>query len=264
MTNHETYESLAALDALGAATADERSELLAHLDQCADCRRAHDQCVEAAAIIGSSVSPVNPPPEIRSNIMNAVDETPDEMVVIDRKSFDATRWWLATAATIFFALWAWRELGIRASREKIALRDAEILNQTVENTLVAQRAQKLNSEIASLAAKDTKMILLAGQQVSPSASARVFLVPAQRRAIVLFANLPANPDDRSYQLWIIRADQATPQSAGVFDVSSNGTATISIENLPVETEIKGMAVTLEPKGGVEKPTNANYYVMGKS
>jgi len=47
-------------------------------------------------------------------------------------------------------------------------------------------------------------------------------------------------------------------------VTSTGNATISIENLPVATEIKALAVTLEAKGGVAQPTNTNFYVMGKS
>ena len=49
----------------------------------------------------------------------------------------------------------------------------------------------------------------------------------------------------------------------MFDVV-NGNATISVENLPVSTEIKALAVTLEPRGGVAQPTNTNFYVMGKA
>jgi anti-sigma-K factor RskA len=79
---------------------------------------------------------------------------------------------------------------------------------------------------------------------------------------VFFHDLPANPGDKSYQLWIIRADQPKPVSAGVFDVTNTGTASISIENLPLATEIKALAVTLEPKGGVAQPTNATFYVAG--
>jgi len=37
-----------------------------------------------------------------------------------------------------------------------------------------------------------------------------------------------------------------------------------IENLPLATEIKGLAVTLEPKGGVEQPTNTNFFVAGST
>ena len=75
--------------------------------------------------------------------------------------------------------------------------------------------------------------------------------------------MPPNSGDHSYQLWIIRADQPKPQSAGVFD-ASEGHASLTVENLPVDTQIKALAVTLEPRGGVEQPTNTNFFVMGNS
>ncbi|HWS72713.1 MAG TPA: anti-sigma factor, partial [Thermoanaerobaculia bacterium] len=75
----------------------------------------------------------------------------------------------------------------------------------------------------------------------------------------------ANAKDRSYQLWVIPAsDPARPHSAGIFDADANGNATLMVENLPVATEIKALAVTLEPRGGVDAPTNTNFYLMGNS
>ena len=77
--------------------------------------------------------------------------------------------------------------------------------------------------------------------------------------------MPANAKDRSYQLWVIPAtDPTKPHSAGVFDADANGNATLMVENLPVATEIKALAVTLEPRGGVDAPTNTNFYLMGNS
>ncbi len=265
MTTHDEFESLAAIDALGALSADEQRELQSHVASCDSCRRAHDEFQEAAASFGSSLEPVAPPVEVRESIMEAVtEETTDEVIEIERKRFDATRWWLATAATIFFALWGWRELTIRAERENRATREAEIQTLTAENALIKQRNEKLNSEIISLASSGSRTIALTGQAMAPAATARVFIESDKRRAVVLFANLPSNPNDTSYQLWIIGADQSKPVGAGIFDVGSNGTAAMTVENLPPDTDIKVMAVTLEPKGGVDQPTNSNYYVMGKS
>jgi RNA polymerase sigma-70 factor (ECF subfamily) len=258
MTSHEQFESLAALDAIGAATEEEQRELQAHLEWCPDCGRARDEYDEAAAVLARNLDPVTPPKEARGAIMNAILE--DETVVEEGQR--DTRWWLSVAAILFFALWAWRELGVRATKEHIASRDAEIESLTEKNNMLTQRISKLTSEMAALGGKDTRVITLTGQQVAPQASARVFLEPAKRRAVVFFANLPANAADKSYQLWIIRGAQ--PQNAGVFDASAAGTATIAVENLPADTEIKAMAVTVEPRGGVQQPTNANYVVMGKS
>jgi anti-sigma-K factor RskA len=270
MTTHEEFEAIAALDAIGAASDSELEALAAHAESCAECRRAVDEYAEAATAFGRNLSPVTPPTEVRKAIMDSIPEdAPGENTIITQaletefKRFDSTRWWLAAAATIFFALWGWREMTMRAARERLATQTAELQTLTAENALIKQRNEKLTSEVIALASSGTRMMSLTGQQVAPSATARVFMEPEKHRAVVLFANLPSNPNDKSYQLWVLGADPAKPQSAATFDVGTNGTAAITVENLPADAEIKGMAVTMEPKGGVEQPTNAAYYVMGK-
>jgi anti-sigma-K factor RskA len=263
---HEEFDSLAALDAAGAATPAEEQALRAHLETCNDCSRARAEYGEAAALLARDLDPIAPPPEVRSRILAAVapaesrPEQEDDDVV--SPFFDPR--WLATAAAIFLALWGWRELGIRAAREKIISQQAEIRAQKHQYDLLDAKAEKLTAEIEALASVDTRTIALTGQPMAPSASARVFLEPNARRAVVFFYNLPLNPNDKSYQLWIIRADQPKPQSAGTFDMTDSGRASIVIEDLPLATEIKALAVTLEPRGGATQPTNSNFYLMGQS
>jgi hypothetical protein len=201
-----------------------------------------------------ALEPIEPPPWLRARVVAAKEEA--------ERRFNP--WWLAVAATLFLAMWGWREFGIRVAREQDASQRAEIQRLQQENALLSQRTQKLSAEMAALAAEDTRTIALSGQEIAPAASAKVFLEPNRRRALVFFHNLPANPSDKSYQLWIIRADQPQPMSVGVFDVTRTGAASISIENLPVATEIKALAVTLEPKGGVAQPTNTDFIVAGNA
>jgi cell division protein FtsB len=260
MKTHEEYQEMAALDAVGAASPDEERDLRDHLGQCEECRRVRDEYAEAVTLLARGLEPVTPPDDLRQRVVSGEAEA-EENVVDARRRFGGSAWWLATAATLFLALWGWRELAMRVEREKATTQEAEIRRLSEENTRLAQRNDKLNAEMAALASRDTQQIALMGQQVAPAASARVFLEPQQRRAIVFFTNLPANAKDKSYQLWVIAGDK--PQSAGVFDVV-NGNATISVENLPVSTEIKALAVTLEPRGGAAQPTNTNFYVMGKA
>ena len=266
---HEEFESIAALDAIGAATADEQRALDAHAAECADCRHARDEFAEAAAMLATSLDPVAPPAEVRARVLTITEE-PVEQEELDREVLTSSRWkihpwWLATAATLFLALWGWREMGIHAAKERMRSQEAELSSLQEQNELLAQQREKLSAELAALGAKNTRAIELAGQQVSPESAARVFLQPEQRRAIVFFTHLPANAKDRSYQLWVIPAtDPTKPHSAGVFDADANGNATLMVENLPVATEIKALAVTLEPRGGVDAPTNTNFYLMGNS
>jgi anti-sigma-K factor RskA len=270
MTTHEDFETIASLDAIGAASADESTSLRAHMESCADCRRARDEFGEAATLLARQLEPVQPPGNVRMRIVDHTrEEDPaiggmddaDDNVIDGRPRFN---WWLATAATLFLALWGWRELAIRAAKARIHDQDATIQQLSEQNDLLAAQREKLASEMASIAGAETRTIQLSGQSAAPASSARVFLEPKTRRAVVFFYNLPANANDKSYQLWIIRSDQPKPQSAGVFNASQDGRATVTVENLPTDVPIKAFAVTLEPRGGGDQPSNANFIVMGGS
>jgi anti-sigma-K factor RskA len=269
---HEEFQSVAALVAIGVATPEEERAFEAHAAGCGDCRRARDEFAEAATLLARDLTPVAPPADVRARVLALADIVDDETLADDEggelvtpSRWMISPWWLASAAMLFLALWGWRELGIHAAKERMRTQQAELQAMQEQNTLLEQQREKLSGELAALGAKETKAIELTGQEVAPRAAARVFLEPEHRRAIVFFTNLPANAKDRSYQLWVIPANDPTkPHSAGVFDANENGNATLVVENLPAATEIKGLAVTLEPRGGGEKPSNTNFYLMGNS
>src|SRR4051794_28610741 len=195
MTTHAEFESIAALEAIGAATAEESASLRAHLEACPDCAYALDEYAEAATLLARQLEPVTPPGDMRSRI---VEHTLDEDHAAGAGNvIDAGprfNWWLATAATLFLALWGWRELSIRAAKSYIRDQDATIQQLTDQNNLLATQREKLAAEMNALAGADTRTIALAGQ----TASAHVFLEPRARRAVVFFYNLPANASDKSY------------------------------------------------------------------
>lgn len=232
---HEEIQQLAALDAIGAASPEEAAELRRHLATCSDCRRVADEMNESAALLALGVDPVAPPAAAKQNVMRSLPR---------RERAPVLQWWMAAAAALFLVLWLWSGAQTREAHEEIA-------------RLRADR-EKLSSIVAVMSS--SKVMHLAGQEIAPRSSANVFLDPAQRRAFVFLHNLPPNPGDKSYQLWVIRADQVKPQSAGVFTVDANGNASLVVQNLPVDTNIKALAVTLEPRGGAPAPTGQKYLV----
>ncbi len=246
---HEHFESIAALDALGVASGGDAVALRLHLAGCIPCRRARDEYARVTTMFALALDPIAPPSGLRELVRDRIN-MPSRRLNI---------WHPAFAATILVAFLGWRTVS-----EHDATQRARIARLEIENSQLARRADKLSSEIAALASVGTRTIALSGQEIAPAASAKVFLEPERRRALVFFYDLPPNTGDKSYQLWIIRADQPKPTSAGIFDVTGTGTAPLSIENLPVATEIKALAVTLEPRGGVEQPTNMKFYVAGNA
>ena len=70
---HEEFDSLAALDAAGAATAEETRALDAHVAGCADCRRARDEYAEAATLLARDLKPIAPPSDVRARVIDGAD-----------------------------------------------------------------------------------------------------------------------------------------------------------------------------------------------
>jgi anti-sigma-K factor RskA len=264
---HETFDEIAALEAVGAATADESRSLAEHLEGCNDCAALARAYRETAARLPLMLDPVSPPPGVRRSIMDAVSASfrPVTLEIPYRpRPFIDPRWY-AIAALLFLALWGWREVGIRVEREQVRAERAVAARLEEERHLLAADNRRMMAQMQELAAPGTRTIALAGQKMAPSASARIFMDPARRRAIIFFYDMPPNPSNRSYELWIIRADKKAPEGAGTFDVDPEShRSSMTIERLPVDTEIKALAVTLEPKGGVTTPTSSDYYVMGES
>ena len=261
---HADAEDLAALDAVGAATVDEARSLQEHLRSCDACRSADREFREAANAFAVDLEPVAPPPGVRENLLREIRSArplAPPVPMAARRGSVADRWgWLAAAAAIV-ALLAWNAISVRKAHARDEQARAAVADLTTRQRELQLQNQRLAAQLSALTSAATQTINLSGQEAAPRASARVFLDAPGRRAFVFFHNLPANAEDKSYQLWVIPAGKA-PVSAGVFDSASSGDASIVVSNLPVGSEIAGLAVTLEPRGGMPAPTGSKFLVGG--
>ncbi|MEO8216716.1 MAG: anti-sigma factor [Acidobacteriota bacterium] len=261
---HADAEDIAALDAVGATTPDEAQLLEEHLRSCDSCRSTARELRNAATLMALDLDPVAPPPQARQELLGKikVKEIARAPVPITRQQDSVvSRWgWLAAAAAIV-SLLAWNAITVRRANERAEAQQAAMSDLAVRQRQMQLQNQRLTAQLSTLTSVETRTISLSGQEAAPRASARVFLDAPQRRAFVFFHNLPANPGDKSYQLWIIPAGKS-PVSAGVFDSVPSGDASIVVSNLPVNSEIAGLAVTLEPRGGVSAPTGSKFLVGG--
>lgn len=85
-----------------------------------------------------------------------------------------------------------------------------------------------------------------------AAGSRVLWLSEEGLAVLEIQNLPPVSRDRVYQIWTIGAD-GRPVSAGLFTVTEDGSATITIRIDPAATRM--IAISEEPEGGSDQPTN---------
>ncbi len=265
---HEEFEDIAALEAIGAASREEHEALQLHIEECDSCAATLEEMGHAAALFARGLDPVAPPPEVKHRLMQSIQtghrRTSEPMGLAGGFG----RWALPVAATIAICLLAWSQMLLLGQREKVeqaesraALTAQQAKELADQKNNLERENQRLAGLLASISSASTHTIALGGQPMAPSASAKVFMDASAREALVFFHNLPANPNDKSYQLWIIPVDGA-PQGVGVFDVDHNGSASMVLQNLPLATAIKALAVTMEPKGGLQSPSG-EMYLMGE-
>jgi anti-sigma-K factor RskA len=68
------------------------------------------------------------------------------------------------------------------------------------------------------------------------------------------SNLPAPPEGKTYEMWLI-PKTGNPVPAGLFQSDAEGSA-MHMQHVSVDmASTKAIAVTLEPAGGVPQPTS---------
>jgi anti-sigma-K factor RskA len=127
--------------------------------------------------------------------------------------------------------------------------------QALEDTLAQKEAL-----LDVIRSNQMQVAVMSGQAADPSGYGKIIWDPVRKMAILHVNSLPPAPAGKDYQLWVIR--DKTPIDAGVFQVKGNRKdgELYRIDNLAEgdRSRINAFAVTLEPKGGLPKPSGAMY------
>jgi anti-sigma-K factor RskA len=157
-------------------------------------------------------------------------------------------------------------------RERLTQRELEITTLQSEVAHQQHRFAKLEEEykkqeavLQLLQSPKIEVVLMGGLEVNPAGYGKVIWDPVKKTAILQISNLPPVPQDKDYQLWVIKDKK--PISAGVFSLTDpEKEQFFKIEQLVVADKkvINAFAITLEPKGGVPQPTGAMYLIGSPS
>lgn len=141
---------------------------------------------------------------------------------------------------------------------------------TAENERTQLQEQLVTAEIQNKASEDalaivrnknTSVISLGGQAVSPQSYAKVFYNKATAAVFIDAKGLPEPPQGKVYQVWALKLSPLTPTSIGLLE---NFTAD-NQKIFPVDkaAAAEGFGITLEPAGGSASPTMEQLYTLGK-
>ncbi len=222
--DHERFEELKDAYVLGALSEAERREFEEYLAAHPGRQAEIDELGTVAGLLALSPQEQEPPPELRSRILEAVGAE----AVRPRASRRSALSWI-------------REfLGVR----NLALGAAALLVIGLFSWSMV-----LRGEIQDLRASQERTIVLQGSGVAEKARAEVYTFE-DGRAVLMAENMPPVPEDRTMQIWVIEDD--VPKPGGLFEPKGKMVAAAITHPLRGADAI---AVTVEPDGGSPQPTS---------
>lgn len=255
-TNNKDFETLCSGYVLNALSSEERAvfeDMLRQAD--ASQKKLYHQLKATANQMAFTVDAQTPAPAVKEALMNRIDE--DQPAATGNKP-TSRRFITAAAAAIALLI-----ISIALVFYAFNLNDT-ISKQQTHITELKQELQQREQLLSILSARTVDLVVMSGTSVSTDGYGKIIWDPESDRAILQVSNLPAEPPGKDYQLWIMKNKKPLP--AGVFSVTTTDEASFfKIEELPdVSEQAAGaFAVTLEPEGGVPKPTG-EMYLLGKA
>lgn len=274
--NRDEFIERCSLYALGALENDERRMFEAYLEQASDEERSLlSELMSTTALLPLTLERRTPPPHVKEELLQKIALTARARAAIRRREADVqaqaparkSSWvpWGIAAALSMTAVFSLFILNIlrtldRQNDELTALRQENTRLQTRLVTLEGELTRK-EEQLRVLSAKELHISIMSGLQVHRIAYGKIIWDAEKGTAILHVSNLPPVPQDKDYQLWIVKGTQKI--SAGVFAVRDTAANFFRIDSLAVTNpkEIGAFAVTLEPKGGMPQPTG-DMYMLG--
>jgi anti-sigma-K factor RskA len=285
--DHDRLKELLPLEALGTLDGEDARAMAAHLaegcDECEAELRSFREALAAMAIAAVDDGPSDRIWERLDRRLQSTAADPAAHTVNDRPAGRATdrpardgvsRAWrivavAASVASIALAV----TIGNYATRI-VAIREensSRLAALEMQSRALASQLEDRNRELATLRdqisvsgrltqavlAPDARIIRLGPLPPAPDASGIVAVAPARNQAVLQVAGLPQPPPGKEYELWWI-GSKSGPVKAALFAPAADGEATVASTLPPSGEQLLASAITLEPAGGVDKPTGAMY------
>jgi anti-sigma-K factor RskA len=284
--DHQELIDLLPLAALDRLEPDEARQLEEHLREgCAQCERELRAWRETLAALAMASEPAGSEHRVwqrlerRLHAQAAAAHSLASAVSRPRRTNLGERqssvgWWrgvagvAAAAAVLLFAYG--RVVANRQRRTDVRqLEQLEALSWQLNDLRSDLSASQLEAETLRkvlddrakldhvLMSPDLQLTRLAPAGPAPSAGGVVALSHSSQAAMVQTFGLPPAPPGKTYELWWI-TKQRGPVKAGLFFAQMGRTAVAPASMPPAGERVLLAAVTLEPAGGMDKPTGPMY------
>lgn len=231
MTTLPELHSLTGAYVVNAIDEDERVSFEVHLDACPGCAAEVVSLRDALGELSHSTA-VQAPAELRASVLGAISQmpsVPQNITPLRPRSSKSWVWPVAAAACAVIAI-------------------AGISWGFVQQRGATQNAERISAITTVLGGSDTVTVI---GPIGASGTASIVYSKAEQKLLLIGNDIPAPPDDKTYQLWMIN-DKGAATSAGVFAPDARGKVLLQASGDLVDAAQMGISV--EPAGGSDQPT----------
>jgi anti-sigma-K factor RskA len=246
-TEHENWIEPGEIYALGALDGEELKALQAHLASgCAVCEAHIRETRETLNQLPRSLHVITPPAAVKTRVFERLTPRQSEAAVQQSRHWPEWRWWFVGAGSLAAAAIVFATAAILVSSRN------ELAQLRSQLAAVQTGVQEKDQLIEFLTAPEVRSVQLTGLAAAPRGKGKLFWNPGTGRGLLITSGLPKPSADKTYELWGIEGTQ--PVAAGVFSVDDAGEARVPLPQVAPGREFDKFAVTLEPAGGVSKPS----------
>lgn len=267
----ERREEQACLYVLGALAPEENTAFEAELKADPPLRQLVVTLRDVTRVIAGTAPPVKPPAELRHRILGRIGR-PHRSVALPKPPEPETikLSWVPWLIAICLGLAC---VVLMTERSNLSRQSSDLAQRL---TQLDQSAKALRNETAQLQYELGKLrgsrgaatlrlaVLRSLRADSPGAVAVSVWNIEKQSGVCLAQNLSPLPADKSYQLWIVDTNYASPIDAGLFRVDAVGGARLDIRVKPILRGINSFYITIEPKVGSAVPARDQLVLSGSA
>ncbi len=244
----QEFLDLSAAVALGAAEVDDMRRVEEHAAACPECGKHLEAFREVAAALGTVVPQVEPPPAIRTRLMEVVANSPQEPRRLWSRSAVGRRprlspAWLVAAASFFISV---------AAVVWVASLQSQILALQDQAAVDREHASRYAQMVDMLASDRLAIRTMTPVSVNVPSRGIVYLDPSSGTGMVMCHNLPPIEQGHAYQVWFVRGSERI--SGGLLWPDRFGDGYTLIQVPSDLQSFESIGLTDEPGTGSQWPT----------
>ncbi len=225
MNGHEKWIELAEIYAAGALDGRELQEFSAHYPDCEFCREQIREIEDALTALPKSLQLVPAPARVKQRLMEEI----------------------APAGA-----------GVSMSWAPVLVMSCLVVALGVAFMQTRQKMMDYKKIADQVQAPQAKVVAMGPMEPSPKASGKMIWNESKSEGMFMVSGMAPLPEGMVYELWAIAG--STPVPAGTFTVDATGSAKMELKGLPGGMKVEKFAVTIEPAGGLPKPSGAMHLI----